>query len=489
MTQNNYLALSAVAATTLVLWKLLRSSNDESKQAPLVSGSLPLIGHLLPLQRNPREFIQNAKDKYGPCFRVKLPGQGTLVVVTGDLIPEVMKATKNFDFRKGVEKLVPSKKVVKMSYDHKFIAEEISPRAKDPIVYPIKNNFKEHQIDIFSERIQSGLKRGFQEKLDIAPGERRTVSLVETLSYIVSSISCPCFAFDDIESDREFVQGMASFTDKIIRASITLMMFPGWLGHLLLRNFFSVEHEMDLIMTRLVPMLQKARDGAVFEPSFVTMVMNLRKEDGQLRSVADVAYMFKDIAFASIHTTSHFASISLHELATRPELMQELRKELAELDEMTPESVASLSLMDSFLREVFRCNADFLALHHLTVKDSVLSTGHLVPKGTTVVLALDQAHHDPAHVQSPDLGTFNPYRFMNSSLKSTTIGLDNLPFGIGAHACPGRYFAVNEIKYLIAEIITKFKVESKTGERAKDNIMLGMTKFPPTEPLIFSLNN
>lgn len=132
MTQNNYLALSAVAATTLVLWKLLRSSNDESKQAPLVSGSLPLIGHLLPLQRNPREFIQNAKDKYGPCFRVKLPGQGTLVVVTGDLIPEVMKATKNFDFRKGVEKLAPSKKVVKMSYDHKFIAEEISPRAKDP---------------------------------------------------------------------------------------------------------------------------------------------------------------------------------------------------------------------------------------------------------------------------------------------------------------------------------------------------------------------
>jgi cytochrome P450 len=111
---------------------LLPKNSDKSNLPPLVKGSLPVLGHLLQLQHNPREFIQHAKDKYGPCFRLKLPGQGTLVVVTGELIPEVMKATKDFNFPKGVENLVPTSRIVELSYGHKFIAEKVSPRAKNP---------------------------------------------------------------------------------------------------------------------------------------------------------------------------------------------------------------------------------------------------------------------------------------------------------------------------------------------------------------------
>jgi cytochrome P450 len=482
------LTLSAVAAATFLLWKLLPKNSDKSNLPPLVKGSLPVLGHLLQLQHNPREFIQHAKDKYGPCFRLKLPGQGTLVVVTGELIPEVMKATKDFNFPKGVENLVPTSRIVELSYGHKFIAEKVSPRAKNPVSYPIKHNFKEHQIVIFSKRIQTALKRGLGEVLNIPKGEKRTVNMLETLSYVVSCISCPCFAVSHIDHDKEFIKGMAVFTRKIIRAGIALTLLPGWLGQYLLRSYFSVEHEMDLIMTRLVPELEKVRAGAEIEPTFATMALSVPKEDGTFRPVADVAYHFKDVALASIHTTSHFATLSLHELACRPELIQALREELKTLQgDLTPESVATLTLMDSFLREVFRCNADYLGLPHLTMRDTLLSSGHIVPEGAMVVLALDQAHHDPAYIQSADLNTFDPYRFTkeNTSLKSTTIGLNHLSFGIGAHACPGRYFAVNEIKYMIAELITRYDVSTKTGKRAKDFVLLGMTKFPPNEPLIF----
>ncbi|KAI9254307.1 cytochrome P450 [Sporodiniella umbellata] len=489
MDKNKYLVLSALAASSLVLWKYISPQPNHSDEPSLVSGSLPIVGHYFQLTKNPRKFIREAREKYGPCFRVKLPAQGTLVVVTGELIPEVMKNTKSFSFAKGIERLIPSKDVVSLSYDHKHIAEEISPRSKNPIIYPIKHNFKEHQIDIFSDRIQSGLKRGFRNKLDIAVGERREVKLLETISYVVANISGPCFASRAVENDEDFIQGIAMFTSKVIRASMTLIALPMWLGKIVLRRFFSVEKEMDLIMTRLVPMLQKVRNGVEIEPSYATMALSLPKEDGNLRSVEDVAYYFKDIAFASIHTTSHFASLALHELSTRPELMQDLIDEINTLDTKTPETVAALPLMDSFLREILRSYGDFMGLNHLAMKDTVLSTGQVIREGSTIVLAIDDAQHDPAHFPSPDLETFNPRRFMNSSLKSSTIGLDLLVFGIGSHACPGRYFAVNEIKYIIGEIITKYNLEPKSGSHTKEKIVFGMYRFPTQEPLVFSLKD
>ncbi|CEG83561.1 hypothetical protein RMATCC62417_17462 [Rhizopus microsporus] len=487
MTQNKYLALSAVAAATLIIYKLLSKEQDDEKLPPLVKGALPFLGHIIQLQRNPRKFIQEAKREYGPCFRLRIPSQGTIVVVTSELIPEVMKNTKNFSFAQGIENIVPTAQVVHLSYDHKYIAEEISPRAKNPVIYPIKHNFKDDQIHVFSTRIQTALRKGLQEEFDIAPGEERAVNMQKKLAYLVSNISCPCFAVSNISKDREFIKGMADFTNKIIRAGILVTLLPGWLGKLLMRSTFSVEYEMDLIMSRLVPELERLRkegtDG--IEPTFATMAMNMPKEDGRLRSVKDVAYYFKDIALASIHTTSHFATFALHELASRPQLMEELRKEVSTLDELTPESVADLKLMDSFLREVFRCNTDYLGLHHLTLRDTFLSTGHLIPKGTLVTLAMDEAHQDPALLDMPDLESFNAYRFMrNKNLKSTSTGINHLSFGLGSHRCPGRFFAVKELKLLIVEMIMRYDVKTRTGKRAKDFVLLGMTKFPPREPLI-----
>ena len=59
-----------------------------------------------------------------------------------------------------------------------------------------------------------------------------------------------------------------------------------------------------------------------------------------------------------------------------------------------------------------------------------------------------------------------------------------ISFGLGAHACPGRYFAVNEIKYVLAELLVRFDISTPSGKRAPDNYAMGMVKFPPKEPII-----
>ncbi|CAO3624668.1 unnamed protein product [Mucor hiemalis] len=506
ITRNQCITVSTAATITFIAWKLYKkvsskkSNVDPALLPPMVKGGLPILGNLLQLESDPSAFLDSARDTLGPCFRIQLPGQGKLTVVTGPLIGEVMKNTKNFNFSLGIESIVPAAKVVRESYRHKFVAEDISPREKHPIVYPIKHNFKENQIDIFSERIQTALKYSLEKELSLNKGEEKLVDTWALLTILISNISCPCFAGSKVGHDKDLILGMASFTQKIIKAGVFLSFFPDWLGKFLVRNFYSVEHEMDLIMRLLVPELRKIRNGEVaddYEVTFATMALNLPKEDGGLRTVEDAAYYFNSIALASIHTTSHFASFALHELACRPSLVDDLRREIATLgNDITPESAATLPLLDSFFREVLRYDVDYLGMHHLTLQDSTLSTGHVIPEGSIVVGALEQVHRDTRFLPvDPDSGevimgdspleVFDAYRFLDKKMKSTTIGPNHLTFGVGAHACPGRYFAANEIKYVLAEMLIRYNVRTKSGTRAKDNVLFGMTRFPPGEHLIF----
>lgn len=131
------LPLSVAATVTFLAYKLYKNRTkqptiDDALLPPLIKGAKPIIGNLLDLQKDPAKYLDNAKNTYGPCFRIAIPGQGKLCVVTGPLIGEVMKSTKNFSFTQGIETLVPAAKVVQTSYQHKFVVETISPREKHP---------------------------------------------------------------------------------------------------------------------------------------------------------------------------------------------------------------------------------------------------------------------------------------------------------------------------------------------------------------------
>jgi cytochrome P450 len=51
-----------------------------------------------------------------------------------------------------------------------------------------------------------------------------------------------------------------------------------------------------------------------------------------------------------------------------------------------------------------------------------------------------------------------------------TTGSDQLHWGIGSHACPGRFFAAYEIKMLLTDILTKYdmRLADKGGVRPPD---------------------
>jgi cytochrome P450 len=116
-------------------------------------------------------------------------------------------------------------------------------------------------------------------------------------------------------------------------------------------------------------------------------------------------------------------------------------------------------------------------------QDITLSDGTFLPKGTFVAANAYQINHDPAVILSDsDPSVFDGLRYykMRNNLMKTdieekdvlgkhqfvSVSTGSMMFGYGRHACPGRFFAGNEIKLLLAKILLQYDLrmpESETG--------------------------
>ncbi|KAI7857344.1 cytochrome P450 [Circinella umbellata] len=492
------------------IWKIKKHFSGENKkwspsQVKLVPGGLPYFGHYFELSSDPIGFIKRCKAENGPVFILQINGKMIYVLTGPQIYEEMLKKRKLYNFSMGLESFLPMRRALKISYDHKYKGEQLERRDKNPVIYPIQHNFKADQISVFSERIQLGLNKVLEEQLKLEKGEKITMPLWDILSTSISQISCLAFAGRNIAYNQELVVEMANFTRKLQKIGMVLMTFPDWIANLIIKRYFSVESQLDLMMDLIVPEMQKMRSGEITndsEPTYISMVLNLPKADGQRRTPKEAAFYFRYIVMASIHTTTQYTSFALHELACRPALVAALRTEIESLDKKTPETIGQIQLMDSFLREVLRFNSHVLGLHHKTTQDALLpTTGQIIPKDSLVLAAILDSHMNPeimtetTNLESctSPLNQFDAYRYMSAkqedndgnNMRSSTIGPELLTFGMFSHACPGRYFAVNEIKYILAQFIIRYNVTTQTGKRAKDFIFGGMSRFPPREPLVF----
>lgn len=59
-----------------------------------------------------------------------------------------------------------------------------------------------------------------------------------------------------------------------------------------------------------------------------------------------------------------------------------------------------------------------------------------------------------------DLETFDGFRYVDLETNSTRAGHDNIIFGLGRHTCPGRWFALYEIKSILSYFIRNYDMEA-----------------------------
>lgn len=97
-----------------------------------------------------------------------------------------------------------------------------------------------------------------------------------------------------------------------------------------------------------------------------------------------------------------------------------------------------------------------------------LSDGVKIPKGSYTMVSLEKMN-DPAVFKDPS--GFNPARFLEmrklpgqeNKWHFVTTSPEHLSFGHGKYSCPGRFFAANETKVILAYLLAGFEWKTKEG--------------------------
>ncbi|CAP94697.1 Pc18g04730 [Penicillium rubens Wisconsin 54-1255] len=172
------------------------------------------------------------------------------------------------------------------------------------------------------------------------------------------------------------------------------------------------------------------------------------------------------LQFAFIYTTSYGLYGALAELARRPEYIAPLREEIdLNFSRMGPTVPAcdGMVLMDSFLKECQRLHPpSALSAHRVCISDLKLSNGVTLKQGSHVAVPSGIIQRSSEHYTNPD--AFDGFRFVKRAAggakdsRLVDLSPDYLVFGMGAHACPGRWMACALMKLAFAHILNQYDI-------------------------------
>lgn len=110
-------------------------------------------------------------------------------------------------------------------------------------------------------------------------------------------------------------------------------------------------------------------------------------------------------------------------------------------------------------------------------KSVTLKSGLHLPEGYMIETPHGMVVSDPTLYPSPE--TFDAHRFVRLRSDAETpdpiqyrnreqyqfvsVTKENMSFGYGAHACPGRFFAANEIKLILARMLLRYDLRLPDG--------------------------
>lgn len=211
----------------------------------------------------------------------------------------------------------------------------------------------------------------------------------------------------------------------------------------------------------------------------------------------------------AMHSTSFTTANTILDILSSKDwrkTLQQLREEgdctLREAKgEWTKEIVTKLYHTDSAIRESMRRSAFGIAALPRIVSspDGLDLCGTKVPQGVRLAVAMHEVHHDTSFYPDPTI--YDAFRFSRSrsreasrpekgfvdveaqsdddegnpfgarDLSATTVSDHFLSFGYGRRACPGRFFAVHEMKILLSLLVQRYDFEP-LSERPQDRTLV-----------------
>jgi len=329
------------------------------------------------------------------------------------------------------------------------------------------------------------------------------VPILESLQRVICRATNRIFVGVPLCRDYDYQTLNLTFAVNVIKYGLIIGMFPRPLKPIVSRMLSNlpsqirqqIEFTRPIVEDRFAKMDEYGEDWDDKPNDMLMWLMSEAK--GVERSLEGVARRLLLVNFASIHSTSLTVTQVLYRLLANPEYLEPLREEVDAVTKeegWTKAGIDKMHKIDSFLRETQRLDGlGTLAMSRLALRPLELSNGMTIPAGTLVAIPASATHRDESTYSNPD--EFDGFRFtkfreeegdtLAGRYQTVSPSSEHLAFGLGRHTCPGRFFAVNEVKALFAHIVTTYDIKVEEGKETPSDVCIAGSRFPRTTNLMF----
>ncbi|KAK1970203.1 cytochrome P450 [Colletotrichum sublineola] len=303
----------------------------------------------------------------------------------------------------------------------------------------------------------------------------QTVAIKEKMLEVVARVSTRVFGGEKLCRNPAWLKITSGYAKTSFLASEILRLFPKPLRSIVhyispfSRNLQAQVKEAREIINPIVEERRREKKAALDrgeeEPEYNDCIDWCEESSDDASS--DPAMMQLGLSFAALHTTSDLITQVMLDLARNPDYFEPLRKEITDVirtDGWSRMGLYKMRLLDSFCKETQRLHPiGIVAMHREATKTITLSNGLELPEGSRIAVSCQRMQDSSVYL---DPNRFDGHRYlrMRESLGAGNDGAahfvstspEHLGFGHGQHACPGRFFAANEVKIILCHLILKY---------------------------------
>ncbi|MDS0139599.1 MULTISPECIES: cytochrome P450 [unclassified Amycolatopsis] len=423
-----------------------------------VPGRVPLLGHTVPLLRDPLKFFTSLSS-HGEVVKIRLGPLPVHVVTTPELAWQVL-ATDADKFDKGLvfDKMRP------LFGDGLATSNGELNRRQRRLVMPAFGRtriagYAEHTMTTLADDLASSWRPG-----EVVEFDKRMQDLVLTIA-----------------GQTLFSTALGEEALAEIRHSIPVM-----LKYVLIRAFspkfveklpIPANRRFDTAAARLREVIGEtvvaAREDGADHGDLLSMLLLARDEDtGEGMSDRQVHDEVITILTTGAETTAVALAWFFHELGQHPEVERRFH---AEVDEVLGgraarfEDLPDLVYTHQIVNEIVRRTPPLILMRR--AREDVELGGVPIPAGSEVAVSQHTLHRDPRWFPEPD--RFDPDRWAPGRTADLPKGA-YIPFGAGARLCPGHVFAPTEIGIVAATIGARWRLVPVPGKKVYAQIKVTM---------------
>ncbi|CAL9018093.1 unnamed protein product [Prunus brigantina] len=459
----------------LKIGKIRGKTKCSASNLPPGPWKLPVIGNLHQLAGSlPHQRLRDLAKKYGPLMHLKLGEVSTVVVSSAEFAKEVMK-THDLIFASRPNVLAPRI----LSYDftsivfapygeywkqlRKICTLELLSAKRVRSYRPIREEEVRNLIKLIASRAGSPInltKEIYSSTFTItsraAFGKKNRDQ--EKFIYIVKEVAKAAsgFALADVFPSVSLLHLLSGMRHKIERLHKEADRIMG--------NIIK-EHQRDVVTT-------KSGEGEA-EEDLVDVLLKFHENGNELEfslTTENIKAVIFDIFAAGSETSSTTVDWAIAEMIKNPRVMNMAQNEVREVfnrkGQVDETCIREMKYLNLVIKETLRLHPPGPLLVPRECGEKCEIDGYEIPVKSRVIVNAWAISRDPNYWNEPE--SFNPDRFLDSSIDYKGTNFEYIPFGAGRRMCPGVSFGLANVELPLALLLYHFDWKLPNGMKHED---------------------